>query len=73
MGSSLNYGHILGTLNMRCRIILRTQKGTTILTATHIAVVPAWAPMGVGIHAEESGDRGLPQHSCWLVVWGLGV
>ena len=36
MGSCQNYGPFLGTLNIRCRIILRTQKGTIILTTTHI-------------------------------------
>ena len=29
------YGPFLGTLNIRCRIIIRTQKGTIILTTTH--------------------------------------
>ena len=36
MGSCQNYGHFSGTLNIRCRIILGTQKGTIILTATHM-------------------------------------
>ena len=36
MGSWQNYGPSLGTLNMRCRIILRTQSGTIILTTTHM-------------------------------------
>ena len=31
-----NYGPFLGTLNIRCRIIIGTQKGTEILTTTHI-------------------------------------
>ena len=35
MGGCLNYGPLLGPLNTRCRIILRTQKGTISLTATH--------------------------------------
>ena len=26
----------MGTLNIRCRIIIRTQKGTIILTTTHV-------------------------------------
>ena len=30
MGSCQNYGPFLGTLNIRCRIIIRTQKGTII-------------------------------------------
>ena len=36
MGGCQNYGPFLGTLNIRCRIILRTQKGTLILLTTHI-------------------------------------
>ena len=36
MGSCQNYGPFLGTLNNRCRIIIGTQKGTIILTTTHI-------------------------------------
>ena len=36
MGSCQNYGPFVGTLNIRCRIIIRTQKGTIILTTTHM-------------------------------------
>ena len=39
MGSWQNYGHFLGTLNNRCRIIFGTQKGTIILTTTHIVSI----------------------------------
>ena len=35
MGGCQNYRPFLGTQNIRCRIILGTQKGTIILTATH--------------------------------------
>ena len=38
MGGCQNYGPFLGTLNIRCRIITRIQKGTIILTTTHIKV-----------------------------------
>ena len=34
MGGCQNYGPFLGAKNIRCRIILRTQKGTIILTTT---------------------------------------
>ena len=34
MGSCQNYGPFLGTLNIRCRIIKRIQKGTILLTNT---------------------------------------
>ena len=36
VGGSQNYSPFLGTLNIRCRTILGTQKGTIILTPTHI-------------------------------------
>ena len=36
MGGCQNYGPLLGTLNSRCRIIIRTPKGILILTTTHI-------------------------------------
>ena len=36
MGGCQNYGPFLGTLNIRCRIIIGTQKGTIILTTTHM-------------------------------------
>ena len=38
MGGCQNYGPFLGTLNIRCRSILRTQKGTIILTATQVGL-----------------------------------
>ena len=34
MGGCQNYGPFLGTLNIRCRIIIGIQKGTIILTTT---------------------------------------
>ena len=36
IGCCQNYGPVLGTLNIRCRIIMGTPKGTIILTITHI-------------------------------------
>ena len=36
MGVCQNCDPILGTLNIRCRSIIGMQKGTIILTATHI-------------------------------------
>ena len=35
MGGCQNCGPFLGTLNIRCRNIVRAQKGTLILTTTH--------------------------------------
>ena len=36
MGGCQNYDPFLGTLNIRCRIIIGIQKGTMILTTTHM-------------------------------------
>ena len=36
VGSCQSYGPFLGTLNIRCRIIISTQTGTTILTTTPV-------------------------------------
>ena len=36
MGGSQNDGPVLGPLNTRRHIVLRTQKGTMILTTTHV-------------------------------------
>ena len=38
MGGCQNYGPFLGTLTIRCRIIIRIQTGTIILTTTHISL-----------------------------------
>ena len=38
-----NDAPFLGTLNIRCRIIIRTQKGTLILTTTHVGSAVAVA------------------------------
>ena len=36
MGGCENHGPFLGTLKNKCRIIVGTQKGTIILTTTHM-------------------------------------
>ena len=38
MGGCQNYDPFLGSLHIRCRIIFRIQKGTIILTTTHMRV-----------------------------------
>ena len=50
MGDCRNYGPFLGTLNTRCRIIIGIQKGTIILTTTHI--------FGLGFRVWGLGLRG---------------
>ena len=48
MGVSENEGYLtLGTLNSRCRIIIGTQKGTLILTTTHMRAHPGLEPKRV--------------------------
>ena len=37
----------LGTLNIRCRIIIGTQKGTIILTTTQVVVEDEWSGVRV--------------------------
>ena len=39
MGGCQNYGPFLGTLNIRCRIMIGIQKGDIILTTTHIGIM----------------------------------
>ena len=38
MGGCQNYGPFLGTLNIRCRIIIGIQKWTIIFTTTHMNI-----------------------------------
>ena len=40
MGGRQNYDPFLGTLNIRCRIVIGTQKRTIILTTTHVTPNP---------------------------------
>ena len=44
MGGCQNYGPFLDTLHIRCRIITGTQKGTIVLTTTHIPSAPLSKP-----------------------------
>ena len=46
MGSCEKLGSLLGALNNRCRIIIRTQKGTIILTTTQMT--HSGSPRSVG-------------------------
>ena len=38
MGRCQNYGPFLGTLNIRCRLIIGAQIGTIVLTITHVYI-----------------------------------
>ena len=54
MGGCHNHGPILGPLNTRCRILVRTHKVTIILTTTHILFFAStacqWPIEGVAGH-----------------------
>ena len=72
MGGCQNYGAFLGTLNIRCRIIIGIQNGTVILTTTYMsyslktlvspltlpAIVPIYNPLYHPIEGVSTiGDR----------------
>ena len=46
LGGCQNSGPFLGTLNTRCRIIIGIQKGTVMLTTTHIHPEVGKSPYG---------------------------
>ena len=54
MGGCLNYGPLLGTVNIRCRIMIGTPKGTIILTTTHI-----YTPRKIREKRRAGGNVGL--------------
>ena len=56
MGGCQNDGPFLGTLNIRGRIIMGIQKGTTILTTTHIEFRDYRYPLGILLRVY--GDSG---------------
>ena len=63
----------MGTLNFRCRIILRTQKGTITLTITHILAHGMVSDLVAGEFAPTVGNAksrvlGLgPKAAVWLL------
>ena len=56
MGGCQNYGPFWGTLNIRCRIIIGTQKGTMILTIPHMVV------------RHKGGPRYKPHNATVLII-----
>ena len=46
MGVCQNYGFFLGSLNNGCHIIIGIQKGTIILTTTHMSYSQYWVILG---------------------------
>ena len=57
MGGCQNYGPFLGILNIRCRIIIGIQKGTIILTTTHMEIME---------NRMETTILGYRMHILWL-------
>ena len=78
MGQCQNYGPFLGTLNIRCRIIIGIPKGTIILTTTHIHVshVPGEdqkdvadpVPTSAEAHAPSRGPVRPKPYNFWVAV-----
>ena len=56
MGGCQNYGPFLGP-KIRCRMIIGTQKGTIILTTTHI--ITGFYRGYIGYNGKENGDYHL--------------
>ena len=71
MGGCQNSGPFLGPLNIRCRTIIGIQKGTRILTTTHIHTMTVDFPPCLNVCA---GD---PEFSLrrfeWQHAWLIGV
>ena len=57
MGGCQNHGPFLGTLNIRGRIIIGTQKGTIILTTTHLLWDAGFGQAGFRIDLPPSGRK----------------
>ena len=54
MGGYQNYGPLLGRLNTRCRVTVRTQKGTMLLTATPMRIVETKIPLTFEVQANPN-------------------
>ena len=72
MGGCQNQGYFLGTLNMRCRIVLRTQKGTLILTTTHMLCkdlcINVSGELQVGVAPDSTSRFPVPQFPALLFL-----
>ena len=73
MGGCQNCGSLLGPLNTRCHIILRTQKGTIISTTTHMSHPKAGQPgMEARLQSRSSSfsqQRHPQQAVATLISW----
>ena len=73
MGGCQNYGPFWGSLNNRCRIIIGTQKGTIILTTTHMGCSLDEGPLFVPKIVRHPHQKELKRHPSlenytWVVV-----
>ena len=66
MGDCQNYDPFWGTLNIRCRIIIGIQKGTIILTSTHMDMSGGPLTQVVGIIRVL-----LDSYSATITGWGV--
>ena len=71
MGGCQNYGPFLGTLNIRCRIIMGIQKGTIILTTTHVVKEPKVRLQGGMLGEFRSFALAIPGPKNWGETWAL--
>ena len=73
VGSCQNYGPLLGTVNSRCRIISGTQKGTIILTTTHIPIGSHSFLTLIIYNIPQYTQRGFRTQNLRLRVLGFGI
>ena len=74
MGGCQNYGPFLGTLNIRGRIIIGTQKGTIILTTTQVIVrvfLISFACHGGTIPLQPVPHKGTLLNESYYSILGL--
>ena len=65
LGGCQNYGPLLGTLNIRGHIIIGTQKGTIILTTTHLRFsVGGQPPCNSGMIGNIKGPKLIAIFPC---------
>ena len=59
---SQNYGPFLGPLNTRCRIILRAQKRTTVLTTIYVVQAQQCCLSTWSLLCKQESPRGVPKN-----------
>ena len=73
MGGCQNYGPFLGNLNIKGRTIIGTQKGTIILTTTHIKHHPYHKALTACLWVSGFTSKLKLTSSCaFEICWGHG-